>query len=87
MENLSALFETLLLLGTCVWIVIEAVQRLVVKHVEVDPSFWAFAVMVISIAVDWSRSRALARAAREHNSQASRPTPCTSAPTSTARWW
>ncbi len=27
-ENLSALFETLLLLGTCVWIIYEAVQRL-----------------------------------------------------------
>jgi len=69
-ENLSALFETLLLLGTCAWIIIEALERLAVKSVEVRPGFWAFAVMGVSIIIDWSRSRALARAAREHNSQA-----------------
>lgn len=70
MENLSALAETLLLLATCVWIVFEAVERLGTKHVQVEPTFWAFAVMIISIVVDYGRSRALARAAREHNSQA-----------------
>jgi cation diffusion facilitator family transporter len=69
-ENLSALFETLLLLGTCGWIIIEAVERLTSKHAQVEPTFWAFAVMVLSIVVDFGRSRALARAAREHNSQA-----------------
>jgi hypothetical protein len=51
-ENLSALFETLLLLATCVWIIYEALQRLFVKSVEVEASFWAFAVMIIAIAVE-----------------------------------
>jgi cation diffusion facilitator family transporter len=69
-ENLSAFFETLLLLGTCVWIIIEAAERLFVKTVEVDASIWAFLVMIISIVVDISRSRMLYRAARAHNSQA-----------------
>lgn len=69
-ENLSALFETLLLLVTCVWIIYEAVERLTVKHVEVDASFWAFGVMAISIVVDISRSRALMRAAKQYRSQA-----------------
>ncbi len=69
-ENLSALFETFLLLVTCVWIVVEAVERLFFKHVEVDPSLWAFGVMAVSIAVDWTRSRALLRAAKKHDSQA-----------------
>ena len=69
-ENLSALFETLLLLVTCVWIIHEAYDRLVVKHVSVNASLWAFAVMGISIVVDISRSRMLYRAARKHNSQA-----------------
>jgi cation diffusion facilitator family transporter len=70
LENLSALVETLLLLATCGWIVHEAIQRLFHKDVHLDPSFWAFAVMGISIVVDISRSRSLARTARKHKSQA-----------------
>lgn len=69
-ENISALIETLLLFATCVWIIYEALQRLFVKSVEVDASIWAFLVMGVSIAVDVSRSRMLARAAKKHNSQA-----------------
>lgn len=69
-ENLSALVETLLLLATCVWIIYEAIQRLFFEAVEIEATFWAFAVMVISIAVDISRSRILYRAARKYHSQA-----------------
>jgi len=69
-ENLSALIETLLLLITCVWIIYEAIQRLFFKSVEVEATFWSFAVMAISIIVDVTRSRILYRAARKHNSQA-----------------
>ncbi len=69
-ENLSALFETLLLLVTCVWIIYEAVQRLFFRHVEIEVTFWAFLVMAVSIIVDFTRSRVLYRAARKHNSQA-----------------
>ena len=69
-ENLSALVEALLLLGTCCWIIYESIQRLTSKLVQVDASFWAFAVMAISIAVDVSRSRMLARVAAKHRSQA-----------------
>jgi cation diffusion facilitator family transporter len=69
-ENLSALIETLLLLVTCVWIIYEALQRLFVKSVEVDASIWAFLVMIVSIVIDYSRSRMLINAARKHNSQA-----------------
>ena len=69
-ENLSALGETVLLLVTCVWIVGEAVERLFFKPTHVEPSWWAFAVMGCSIAVDLTRSRALARVARETGSQA-----------------
>ena len=44
LENVSALFETLLLLATCVWISYEAGRRLLLveRHVEVTP--WAFLV-------------------------------------------
>jgi cation diffusion facilitator family transporter len=69
-ENLSALFETFLLLITCGWIIYESIQRLFFKSVEVEASFWAFLVMAVSIVVDFSRSRILYRAARKHNSQA-----------------
>jgi cation diffusion facilitator family transporter len=69
-ENLSALFETLLLLATCVWIIWEAVERLTSKQVPVDANVWAFGVMILSIVVDFSRSRALYRVARKYNSQA-----------------
>ncbi len=69
-ENLSALFETFLLLLTCVWIIYESIQRLFFKTVEIDVTFWAFLVMIVSITIDFSRSRVLYRAARKHNSQA-----------------
>ena len=69
-ENLSAFVETLLLLVTCIWILHESIRRLFFAAVEVDPSVWAFLTMGISIAIDFSRSRALARVARKYNSQA-----------------
>jgi cation diffusion facilitator family transporter len=69
-ENLSALLETLLLLATCIWIITESVHRLASGQAHVNASIWAFGVMAISIAVDLSRSRMLARAAAKHRSQA-----------------
>jgi len=69
-ENLSALFETVLLLVTCVWIIVEAVDRLAGKPHEVEATTWAFGVMVVSIVIDVSRSRALARVAKKYGSQA-----------------
>jgi cation diffusion facilitator family transporter len=69
-ENLSALFETLLLLATCVWIIYEAVERLFFKEVKVEATYWSFIVMAISIAIDFSRSRLLYRTAKKYNSQA-----------------
>ncbi len=69
-ENLSALFETLLLLATSAWIINEAVQRLFYKKVTVEISIWSFIVMGTSIAIDYTRSRILYRAARKYNSQA-----------------
>lgn len=69
-ENLSALFETLLLLVTCFWIFYEAIKRLFFETVEIDPSLWAFLTMGVSIVIDFSRSRALARTAKKYHSQA-----------------
>ncbi len=69
-ENLSALFETLLLLATCVWIVQEAVHRLLYHQAAVEANVWAFLIMATSVAVNLFNSRRLAGAARRHNSQA-----------------
>lgn len=55
---------------TVVWIVWESVQRLLNPGVHVEVTWWAFAVMGISIAVDVSRSRRLAAVARKYRSQA-----------------
>jgi cation diffusion facilitator family transporter len=68
-ENLSALIETLLLLVTCVWIVYEAISRLIVP-VHVEATIWSFVVMGTSIIVDLSRSRALMKTAKKYKSQA-----------------
>jgi len=69
-ENLSAMAATLLLLATSMWIIYEAIRRLFVEEVKVNASVWAFLVVIVSIAVDFSRSRALTRVARKYQSQA-----------------
>lgn len=69
-ENLSALFETLLLLVTCVWIIYEAGERLLGHGGLVEVNVWAFATILLSIGIDISRSRALMRVAKKYKSQA-----------------
>jgi cation diffusion facilitator family transporter len=69
-ENISALIETVLLFVTCAWIIYEAVHRIFLRSIEIDPSLWAFLVMAVSIGVDVSRSRMLYSVARKHHSQA-----------------
>jgi cation diffusion facilitator family transporter len=69
-ENFSAFIETGLLLLTCIWIIYEAIERLFVRQVEIEPTMWAFVVMLVSIGVDLWRSRALGRIAEKYDSQA-----------------
>ncbi len=69
-ENLSAFVEAILLFITCGWIIWEALKRLVYGTVEIELGFWAFAVIIISIIVDISRSKALRNAAKKFRSQA-----------------
>src|SRR5205823_5949703 len=70
-ESLSALAETALLFvlsGVVIW---EAGLRLVgVENQPVEATIAAFAVMTVSILVDFARSRALYRAAAKHKSEA-----------------
>jgi cation diffusion facilitator family transporter len=70
-ESLAALAETALLFvfsGVVIW---EAVQRLLGHEpITVEATPWAFAVVVVSILVDFARARVLYRVAREHSSEA-----------------
>ena len=70
-ESLAAFVETGIMLASCAWIVREAIGRIVSRnHLALKPSLWPFAVLLVSIAVDFSRSRTLARVARQHHSDA-----------------
>ena len=69
-ENFSAFIETALLLLTCVVIVYEAIKRLFLRHVDIEPGVAAFLVMFFSMGVDYWRSRALGKIAERYDSQA-----------------
>jgi cation diffusion facilitator family transporter len=69
-ENLGAFVQSGIMLVTCAWIAWEGVQRLLIAPVEVQPTIWAFGVMIVSVAVSIARVRSLRRAAAEHGSQA-----------------
>jgi len=69
-ENFSAFVETGLLLATSVYIIFEAIVRLLFKQVHMQPSALAILILVFAMGVDLLRSRALARVAREFPSEA-----------------
>lgn len=69
-ENVSALIETVLLVITCGWILLEAAKRLIGHEHNVEVSVFSFGVMALAIIIDFSRSRVLARTAKKHHSQA-----------------
>jgi cation diffusion facilitator family transporter len=69
-ENLSALFEAVLLLVTCAGIFYEAINRLFFKQVVVESSIWSFLVMGTTVIINITRSRQLTKIAKKHNSQA-----------------
>ena len=69
-ESVTALIETGLLFLTCGWIVYEAGHRLLSGSGEVEVTWWAVGVIAASIVIDFNRSRALAKVARETHSEA-----------------
>jgi cation diffusion facilitator family transporter len=69
-ENFSAFIETILLFITCIWIIYEALHRLITGNTNIEVNSWSYAVVVISIIVDFTRSRALSKVAKKYNSQA-----------------
>ncbi len=69
-ESLAALLETLLLATTACVVSYLAVRRLLAHEVDVEFSPWAVALLVVSILVDYNRSRALSKAAESTSSDA-----------------
>ena len=70
-ESLSAFVETVLMLASSMWIITEAVRRLLLReHLSLSLSPWPFFVLLLSIAVDFSRARKLHQTARVHQSLA-----------------
>jgi cation diffusion facilitator family transporter len=69
-ENLSAFFETFLMLASSIWITVEAILRIFVNSIAVRHSIWPFLVLLLSIVVDLTRSRRLKKVAEEHHSDA-----------------
>jgi cation diffusion facilitator family transporter len=69
-ENFSAFIETGLLLLTCIWILWEAGRRLWTGAFHVEPSIAAFVVLILSMVLDYWRSRKLQRIALKYDSQA-----------------
>ena len=69
-ESISALIESALLFVTSGWIIYEAIKRLFFHTVEIEITWYAFVIIIISIFVDISRSKSLMKVAKETKSQA-----------------
>jgi cation diffusion facilitator family transporter len=69
-ENFSAFVETGLLALTAVYIIYEAFERLFFRSVHIQPSVMAIVVLLIALAIDVTRARALDHVARKYSSEA-----------------
>jgi cation diffusion facilitator family transporter len=67
-ESVVAFFESGLLIGTAIFIGYEAVQRLRSEDNNVEVTWWAFAILILSMVIDFNRSRALLRTAEATDS-------------------
>jgi cation diffusion facilitator family transporter len=69
-ENLGALAGMALLAVTAAFILYHAAIKIFAQPRAPEVTIWSFAVLIVSIAVDFSRARALRKAAQEHHSDA-----------------
>ena len=69
-ESLSALAETGLLVATGFWIAYEAVVRLLGANEPIHVTWYAMALIALSMVIDFTRARALMRTAKKTGSQA-----------------
>ncbi len=69
-ESVAALAETGLLFLTTVWIVYEAVKRIISGETHVITTWWAVAIIAASVIIDYNRARSLSRVAKKTSSEA-----------------
>jgi cation diffusion facilitator family transporter len=69
-ENLSACCEAILMALSCAWIIWEALDRIVSHSMDLHHSIWPVLVLVLSIGVDFWRSRQLRAVAARTGSPA-----------------
>jgi cation diffusion facilitator family transporter len=69
-ESVAALLEAVLLALTAVYVAYEALQRLIVGHTPPQIEWWAPALVALAIVVDYNRSRALGKVAKDASSAA-----------------
>src|SRR5271170_7024070 len=66
-ENFSAFVETALLLLTALYIIYEAFDRLFFHSVHIRPSVTAILVLLVALAIDLTRARALKHVAQKYS--------------------
>ena len=69
-ESLTSLAETILLFAVAGWIFYEGIERIFFVHSVPEITVFSFAIMIVSIAVDFGRQKSLYRIARKYGSQA-----------------
>lgn len=69
-ESFAALVETGLLFGTSLWIMYESALRIFGKSEHVSVTWYAIAIILASITIDFNRSRNLHKVAKATGSQA-----------------
>jgi len=69
-ENFSAFIETGLLILTAIYIIYEAFHRLFFHSVHIQPGILAILVLLVALAIDMTRARALNAVAQRHASEA-----------------
>ncbi|MEM8530910.1 MAG: cation diffusion facilitator family transporter [Chloroflexota bacterium] len=69
-EHLGALAQMVLMIITAVWVISEAYQRVFGPSEIPNVGFWSISILVVSLVVDWYRSRVLKRVAEQEKSPA-----------------
>ena len=69
-ENFSAFVETGLLALTALYIIYEALARLFLRAVHIQPSITAILILLAALGIDLTRARALSGVARKFSSEA-----------------
>ena len=69
-ESVAALIETGLLFITAIGVVVEAIRRLIGHETPVTVTWWAIALILAAIAIDFFRARTLDATAKRTNSVA-----------------